>query len=293
VNADHNASSPLAWCGERFGERQQEAMLDLACHAALPVALNSGLLHLIRINFFYTHRALDYTAEAELLLSPLCREVGEDLYELLPEARSELLQRLYRRYPGRIAKLSILIGYYAKSCGDWLKSETLQKSQLLTGLLHLDRTRVNALLAEQESRIRRTQALEEHEWLLAMRKEVELGESAANAQTPELFLVHRLPPARPWQHRTELSQLQAWWREHRQGLCVLTGAQGTGKTALLERFVQTFTGAQERGALASGELGELGSSPPAALLLFSFYESPDVESFFENLGAWLKLPQVS
>ncbi len=42
--------SPLAWCRERFGERQEEALLDLACHAALPVALNSELLHLIRIN---------------------------------------------------------------------------------------------------------------------------------------------------------------------------------------------------------------------------------------------------
>ena len=102
MNTGERPTSPLAWCREQFGEHREQALLDLASHAALPVALSSELLHLIRINFFYTHSGLDYSSEAELLLSPLCREVGEDLYEILPEARAKLLERLYCRYPGRV-----------------------------------------------------------------------------------------------------------------------------------------------------------------------------------------------
>ncbi len=133
-----NTETPfvLTWSRDHFGPRHI-TVLDLACHAALPVALNSELLHLIRLNFFYAneqagvHARLDYTVEADLLLSPLCREIGEDLYELLPEVRLELLKRLYSRYPGNIRGLSVLIAHYAKSCADWLPLETLKKSQLL------------------------------------------------------------------------------------------------------------------------------------------------------------------
>jgi formylglycine-generating enzyme required for sulfatase activity len=289
VNTGDNALSPLAWCRERFGERQEEALLDLACHAALPVALNSELLHLIRINFFYTHSALDYTSEAQLLLSPLCREVGEDLYELLPEARTELLKRLYRRYPGRIRNLSILIGHYAKSCPDWLNLETLKKSQLLTGLLHLNSDHARSLLKQQERWNKHGQAQDEHEWLLAMHREVELGEAAAQAKTPEFFFVHRLPRISPWQQRPELEELRVWWRNNQQGLCLLTGVKGTGKTALVERFVQSLPGASAKSPPGSSTFD---LPAPAALIVFSFQHSPDIDSFFENMGAWLKLPQA-
>ena len=290
MNAHNSTLYPLAWCRDRFGINRVEAVLDLACHAALPVALNSELLHLIRINFFYSHTALDYTSEAELLLSPLCREVGQDLYELLPDARVELLRRLYSRYPGRIVKLSTLISHYAKSCADWLHMETLQRSQVLTGLLHLDRACVKSLLAAQEGRINPTQAREEHEWLLAMRKEVELGEAAASARTPEFFFVHRLLSASPWQERPELAQLRAWWRENQQGLCMFTGAANTGKTALAERFVQSLTSVSVKDSAA---FREAGLPIPKALLVYSFHDSPDIDGFFENIGAWLGLQHTS
>ena len=72
-----------------------ETALHLAYHAALPVALNAELLHLFRINFFLDPpEILPYTAEFEFLLSPLCREIDEGLYEIEPEIRDVLLAGL-------------------------------------------------------------------------------------------------------------------------------------------------------------------------------------------------------
>jgi CheY-like chemotaxis protein len=81
-------------CGE-YGE----AALHLAYHAALPVALNAELLHLLRINFFLDPpEVLPYTVEFEFLLSPLCREIDEGLYEIEPEIRDVLLAGLTQTY---------------------------------------------------------------------------------------------------------------------------------------------------------------------------------------------------
>jgi hypothetical protein len=81
---------------EDFEKDYGEVALQLAFHAALPVALSADLLHLLRINFFLDPpRTLSYTAEFELLLSPLCEEIGEGLYEIKPEIRNILLKKLY------------------------------------------------------------------------------------------------------------------------------------------------------------------------------------------------------
>src|SRR5689334_13873377 len=83
----------------RFEHRYGAALLDLAYHAALPTALNADLVHLLRINFFFDGtKSLPYTAEADLLLSPLCSEIGNELYEMDHEVRDILLQRLSETY---------------------------------------------------------------------------------------------------------------------------------------------------------------------------------------------------
>ena len=74
-----------------FARRYGEAHILLAMHAALPVGLTPDLLHLMRINFA---NSAPWIAEADLLLSPLCREVGGDLYEMEPEVRELLLNEL-------------------------------------------------------------------------------------------------------------------------------------------------------------------------------------------------------
>jgi hypothetical protein len=69
-----------------------EAAVRLAYHAALPVVVNCGLLNLLRVNFFLDPPDdLPYEVEAELLMSPLFREVSEGLYEIDPELRNLLL----------------------------------------------------------------------------------------------------------------------------------------------------------------------------------------------------------
>ncbi len=262
---------PFVWHRKPFGDRRgREALLDLACHAALAVALNSELLHLIRINFFYSHSGLDHFAEADLLLSPLCREIGSDLYEL--QSRGKLLERLYRRYSKkRIRKLAVLLTNYAKSCPDWLKLEIFKKSLLLTALLHLDPATANQLMEKQRGRARRDR--EEHKWLLAMQKEAELGKNAAAVKPSRFFEVHHLPAARPWQSREELRQLRVW-RKKKQGICMLIGPKGAGKSVLVKRFLQ--------------EQAESQKGENLSVFIFSFHFAPDIESLFESLGVWLE-----
>src|SRR5690349_12909405 len=79
----------------RHGETYGKNLFYLACHAALPAAISVDLLHLLRINFFFENtEQLPYTAEADLLLSPLCTEIGDELYEMDHEVRDILLQKL-------------------------------------------------------------------------------------------------------------------------------------------------------------------------------------------------------
>jgi hypothetical protein len=74
-----------------YARRHGEAHALLAMHAALPLGLTPDLLHLVRINFA---SSAPWIAEADLLLSPLCREVGGDLYEMVPDVRELLLDEL-------------------------------------------------------------------------------------------------------------------------------------------------------------------------------------------------------
>jgi len=68
---------------KQFQQKFGEAMVEFATHAALPVVLNSELVHLLRLNFFYPYKSISYFTEAEFLLSSFCREIGEDLYEMI------------------------------------------------------------------------------------------------------------------------------------------------------------------------------------------------------------------
>lgn len=70
-----------------FGEKH----LTLACHAAFPLALTPDLLYQIRANFV---PQAPWTAVADVLLSPLCSEVGHELYEMDIAVRNLLLEDL-------------------------------------------------------------------------------------------------------------------------------------------------------------------------------------------------------
>ncbi|QTA82859.1 Sulfatase-modifying factor enzyme domain-containing protein [Desulfonema limicola] len=71
----------------RFGTNH----LNLACHAALPLILTPELINLIRINFLSSVPGI---AEADILLSSLCRPVDRGVFEFEPRVRERLLARM-------------------------------------------------------------------------------------------------------------------------------------------------------------------------------------------------------
>ncbi|MFN9060809.1 MAG: formylglycine-generating enzyme family protein, partial [Pseudanabaena sp.] len=65
---------------ERFVRKFGEPHKLLAYHAALPLLLTPELLNYLRTEFLYGQ--VDWVAEVDLLLSPLCVPVGHELYAM-------------------------------------------------------------------------------------------------------------------------------------------------------------------------------------------------------------------
>jgi hypothetical protein len=107
------------------------------------------------------------------------------------------------------------------------------------------------------------------------------GSSASDRQ---VHIVHRLLRARDWQDRSEFAQLCDWWRSGGHGVCALVGIGGAGKTAIAERFLQVLPGAYPEHPKVS-KLQDLAA--PERLFVFSFYDVPNPDSFFAELGGWL------
>ncbi|MGB7444217.1 MAG: hypothetical protein WA919_24385, partial [Coleofasciculaceae cyanobacterium] len=83
---------------DSFAKRFGKPHLYFAYHAAFPLALTPDLLYRLWANFQQDihGRELDipWVAVADILLSPLCQEVGEELYEMEGEVRNQLLRQL-------------------------------------------------------------------------------------------------------------------------------------------------------------------------------------------------------
>ncbi|AOY79086.1 formylglycine-generating enzyme family protein [Moorena producens JHB] len=75
---------------ERFVARFEPNYRYLACHCALPLVLTPELVNYIRVQFLLNEE-VPWIAEADLLLSELCRPVGYELYAMTPAIRSHLL----------------------------------------------------------------------------------------------------------------------------------------------------------------------------------------------------------
>ncbi|ERN41722.1 hypothetical protein KR51_00015680 [Rubidibacter lacunae KORDI 51-2] len=76
---------------DRFVGRFGEPYRVLAYYAALPLVLTPDLLHYLR-NEFLRDRGVPWVAEADLLLSDLCRPVGYELYVVDTAVRAYLLE---------------------------------------------------------------------------------------------------------------------------------------------------------------------------------------------------------
>jgi formylglycine-generating enzyme required for sulfatase activity len=171
-----------------FEENHGEVALQLAFHAALPVALNADLLHLLRINFFLDPpKFLSYTAEFELLLSPLCEEIGEGLYEIKPEIREILLKKLYLLDQGiRLKEVASLLWQYLDRYSPWNDRVELERAQQLTALNFLDPIKAQSWLAMVEAKIADGQAVE-RDWYIAMREEID--RQAQSIESPEIVSI--------------------------------------------------------------------------------------------------------
>ncbi|GAB3839082.1 FtsK/SpoIIIE domain-containing protein [Dactylosporangium cerinum] len=142
-------ASPVAAGLAAARSRLPAGALELACHAAVAVAVDAGLLHLLRINFFLDPpTVLPFEAEAALLLSPLFREVGEDLYEIDPALRDALLAALTARFgPERPARVAVLLEQYTDQHPAWHLQPELEHAQRLTALNLVDPARAADWLA--------------------------------------------------------------------------------------------------------------------------------------------------
>lgn len=147
--------------------------LHLACHAALPVAINPDLFHLLRVNFFLDPpEELSYSIEAKLLLSPLFREVDDGLYDIDREVRDLLLLMLEQKYGSeRIRQVATLLAQYTERSGAWVDRPELERAQQLTALNFLDPGRA----AQWLDRAQRSSGNENFrsEWFIAMKRRLE------------------------------------------------------------------------------------------------------------------------
>jgi hypothetical protein len=170
-----------------FERKYGEVALQLAYHAALPVALNTDLLHLLRINFFIDPpKSLPYTAEFELLLSPLCREIDEGLYEIEPEIRDILLRGLYSIDLGqRVKDVATLLWQYIDRDAVWIDRVELERAQQLTVLNFLDPAGAKDYLAEGEAESDAGQ-IAARDWYVAMHQELDRNLTINDIRTSEI-----------------------------------------------------------------------------------------------------------
>jgi formylglycine-generating enzyme required for sulfatase activity len=171
-----------------FEKNHGEVALQLAFHAALPVAFSADLLHLLRINFFLDPpKVLSYTAEFELLLSPLCEEIGEGLYEIKPEIRKILLKKLYLLDQGiRLKEVASLLWQYLDRYSPWNDRVELERAQQLTALNFLDPIKAQSWLTMVEAKIADGQAVE-RDWYIAMREEID--RQSQSIESPEIVSI--------------------------------------------------------------------------------------------------------
>ena len=102
---------------------------------------------------------------------------------------------------------------------------------------------------------------------------------------PNNFSPHTLLRARDWQHRPQFDDVCEWWRGGGRGVCALVGMGGAGKTAIAERFLRVLPG----GLPEDPDVPKDESLPrPHSTFVFSFYDAPNPEAFFETLQMWLQ-----
>ena len=105
-----------------------------------------------------------------------------------------------------------------------------------------------------------------------------------NRGAPVVHFEHRLARAQVWQERPELQDLKAWWTASQSGVVSLQGIGGAGKTAIVERFLRELPTVMP----SHPEILKSEDLPaPRFVFVYSFYDSPNPDSFFSEVGRWL------
>jgi tetratricopeptide (TPR) repeat protein len=97
--------------------------------------------------------------------------------------------------------------------------------------------------------------------------------------------IHPLLRARDWQDRPEFGELLQWWKDGGVGVCALVGIGGAGKTAIAERFLQVLPGGYPEHPRVSKDHTLVA---PTRLMVFSFYDAPNPDAFFNKVASWLE-----
>jgi S-DNA-T family DNA segregation ATPase FtsK/SpoIIIE len=169
--------------------------LELACHAAVPVAVDPALLNLLRINFFVDPpHDLPWTVEAALLTSPLFRDLGGGLYEIDDDLRRSLLVSLRTAYPpDRAVQVALLLERYCERPDVWSAHPMLEQAQQLTAIGIIDPPRASRWL-EDAARDPGVQVGLSKEWFVAMRGRLDRQPDPSRSLTDEITEeIGRLP----------------------------------------------------------------------------------------------------
>ncbi|MEV0564322.1 FtsK/SpoIIIE domain-containing protein [Dactylosporangium sp. NPDC050588] len=183
--------------------------IELACHAAVPVAVDPTLLNLLRINFFVDPpHDLPWSVEAALLTSPLFKELGGDLYEIDDDLRRHLLISLRTTYgPDRAVQVALLLERYCDRPGVWGAHPFLEQAQRLTAIGIIDPSTAHRWLEDAAGDSRAETGLSK-DWFVAMRGRLDRQPDPALRLGAEMEdAIGLLPSNAAVQRLAELGQL--------------------------------------------------------------------------------------
>ena len=237
----------------------REKSRALARHAALPAVLDADLLHLLRVNFFLDPPDdLSYYAESELLLSPLCREVGDGLYVMEPAARELLLDELRQSRGGRtrLREVAALLWDYTERRDPWAVRPGLDRAQRLTAVGVLTPVRAREWL--RKARAAGAASPVSESWFVAM--EQALTVAAPPRPPEELERLHEALLDLDFHEQQEAFE-QALRRSPRNAI-IIQGDEGGGQDWLLYRLVGSLRSGRP---VASFLINERSSSQDAPM----------------------------
>ena len=186
------ASEPSSYRTAALEDKLRPDVLRLAYHAALPVALNSELIHLLRINFFLDPpEALTFGDEVELIFSGLFTEIDDDLYEMKPGIRNDFIRRLSQTYgEARIREVAELLLHYSVKRFPWAGRMGLDRAQQLTALNFLSPDKVKEWVEEAEKSARISLPVE-RTWYVLIRQILGYPQEASASSAEETAIPAR------------------------------------------------------------------------------------------------------